>query len=425
MSQPIIQASFNAGEWAPALNARVDMQRYHSAAALLRNFFVDYRGGATTRPGTKYIIQTISGTNSVGLVPFQASLTISYILVFENQKLYFINNGSPVLETSKAITGITQANPGVVTSNAHGFSNGDRVFVSGVVGMTQVNGNYYIVAGAAANTFQLHDLNGNNVDTTGFTAYSSGGTVARIYTIASPYLSTELSQIKFAQDVNIMILNHPNYAAYKLTLIAATNVTLALVVIGSTVSAPVGQAVATTLAAGTFNYAYEITAVDANGQESGPSAFATLANVTDIRTVAGSNTVTWTAVTGAASYNVYRAQMRAGAAVPAGAQFGFVGNCTATTFIDSNINPDFTLSAPIVSNPFSGSGVQSIAVTNPGSYGSNVPVPSITFTGGGGGSGAAALPVLGIISAVVVSQSAGGVLSLGNIFVGPFGSFFR
>src|SRR5882724_1612836 len=155
MSNSVIQSSFNGGEWTPALGARVDMQRYHSAAALLRNFFVDYRGGATTRPGSKYIIQTISGTNTVRLITFQASLTVSYILVFENLKLYFINNGTPVLETAKVITGITQANPGVVTSNAHGFVNGDRVFVSGVVGMTQVNGNYYIVAGAAANTFQL------------------------------------------------------------------------------------------------------------------------------------------------------------------------------------------------------------------------------------------------------------------------------
>src|SRR6266478_7432644 len=104
-----MQFSFNSGEWAPALNARVDIAKYHSAAALLRNFFVDYRGGATTRPGSKYIIQTISGTNAVRLIAFQASLTVSYILVFENQKLYFINNGSPVLETAKTITGITQA----------------------------------------------------------------------------------------------------------------------------------------------------------------------------------------------------------------------------------------------------------------------------------------------------------------------------
>ncbi len=58
MSNPIIQPSFNSGEWAPALNARVDLAKYHSGAALLRNFFVDYRGGATTRPGTRYVLQT-------------------------------------------------------------------------------------------------------------------------------------------------------------------------------------------------------------------------------------------------------------------------------------------------------------------------------------------------------------------------------
>jgi len=111
VSQPIVQASFKRCEWSPALNARVDMQRYHSAAALLRNFCRDYRGGATTRPGTKYIIQTLSGTNSVSLIPFQASLTVSYILVFANQKTLLHQHGSPVLESSKTITGITQPIP--------------------------------------------------------------------------------------------------------------------------------------------------------------------------------------------------------------------------------------------------------------------------------------------------------------------------
>ena len=57
MSDIAVQASFNAGEWSPALFARVDIQKYHSAAALLENFFVDYRGGASTRTGTEYIIQ--------------------------------------------------------------------------------------------------------------------------------------------------------------------------------------------------------------------------------------------------------------------------------------------------------------------------------------------------------------------------------
>lgn len=81
-----------------------------------------------------------------------------------------------------AITGISQANPGVVTMASSPFSNGDIVIIEGVVGMTEVNYDFtastiYIVASDAATTFALTDLDGNNVDTTGFTAWSSGGTV--------------------------------------------------------------------------------------------------------------------------------------------------------------------------------------------------------------------------------------------------------
>src|SRR5882757_8305797 len=113
MSDNAIQTSWNAGEWAPQLNARVDLAKYHSGAALLRNFFVDYRGGATTRGGTKYILQTRL-TSTVRLIPFQASFTISYVLEFGDTYVRFFNNGSPVLESAKVITGITRANPGVV-----------------------------------------------------------------------------------------------------------------------------------------------------------------------------------------------------------------------------------------------------------------------------------------------------------------------
>lgn len=75
-----------------------------------------------------------------------------------------------------AITGITQANPAVVTSANHGRSNGDIVYIGGVQGMTQVNTSNsevaYVVAGATTNTFQLTGIN-----STGFGAYTSGGHV--------------------------------------------------------------------------------------------------------------------------------------------------------------------------------------------------------------------------------------------------------
>src|SRR5882672_7521276 len=106
--------SFNSGEWAPALNARVDIAKYHNGAALLRNFFVDYRGGATARGGTRYILQT-RYTTTTRLIPFQASFTVSYMLEFCEGYIRFYNNGAPVLENAIAITGATNANPLVIS----------------------------------------------------------------------------------------------------------------------------------------------------------------------------------------------------------------------------------------------------------------------------------------------------------------------
>ncbi len=404
MSQPVIQTSFNAGEWAPPLNARVDLQKYHSGAALLRNFFIDYRGGATTRPGTRFINQCLGSSTQVRLIPFQASFTVSYVLEFGQNAgagyLRFYSSGAPVLEPPTTISAATQANPGVITDTAHGYAGGEWIFISGVAGMTQLNGNYFLVTAPTANTYTLRYLDGTAVDTTAFGAYTSGGTAQRVYTIASPYLANELSQVKFAQDVNLLVLCHPNHAPYVLTLISATNWTLAPITFGSTVGVPNVTLTATTLGAGTSNLSYIVTANDANGQESAPTGPQTINNTVDLRSNAGSNSITWNPVVGAVSYNVYKSEVRFGAAVPAGAQFGFVGNLVGTTFIDSNITPDFSQGPPIPQNPFAGTGVQSVTVTAGGSYTGSF--PTITFTGGGG-SGAAATPTLNANTVAIVA----------------------
>lgn len=87
-----------------------------------------------------------------------------------------LEESTPGFGAGLTITGITQANPGVVTSAGHGYTNGDEIVISGVVGMTQVNGRTFKVAGVTANTFELSGEN-----TSGYTAYSSGGTVARTH----------------------------------------------------------------------------------------------------------------------------------------------------------------------------------------------------------------------------------------------------
>jgi len=72
--------------------------------------------------------------------------------------------------SGKAITGATKANPVVITAAGHGFANGDYVYISGVSGMTQLNGNTYMVANKTTNTFALYNVDGRN-----YYSYSGGG----------------------------------------------------------------------------------------------------------------------------------------------------------------------------------------------------------------------------------------------------------
>lgn len=72
------------------------------------------------------------------------------------------------LAAADTITGITKANPGVVTAAAHGLNNGDYVFLS-VQGMHQLNDRVARVANKTADTFELE-----GIDTTLFDTFSSG-----------------------------------------------------------------------------------------------------------------------------------------------------------------------------------------------------------------------------------------------------------
>lgn len=89
------------------------------------------------------------------------------------------------VHAQKSITAITAANPPVVTSAAHGFIGGEVITIWNAGGMEEVNFNYkqlgnlnlFVVTTVAANTFELYDMWGAKIDGTGFTAYTSGGTI--------------------------------------------------------------------------------------------------------------------------------------------------------------------------------------------------------------------------------------------------------
>ena len=379
MSEISVQASFNAGEWAPTLNARVDQAKYKSGAALLENFFVDYRGGASSRMGTQYIAQAYKSATQVRIITFQVSFNVGYVLEFGNGYIRFYFNGSHILENSFVVSGASQASSCVIQVVGNDFVINDWIYIAGIVGMTQLNGRLYKVTNVVGAAVTLADVNGTAINSTAYTAYSSGGTAAKVYTLTSPYTSADdLRLIKFTQAIDQMILCHPNHEPYELSIVSANNWTITPVAIGATITAPSPPAVSTSLAAGTVNYSYGVTAIDREGQESAMSLPGSLLTKQDIRTVSGTNQVSWGAVSGGIAYNVYKASVSYIGPVPIGAQYGFIGSAKATTFVDSNIGPDFSQTPPISQNPFIGAGIDEVTITTPGSY---TTVPTVSFVG--------------------------------------------
>jgi hypothetical protein len=92
-----IQTSLAGGELSPQLYARVDLAKFQVGAALLRNFFVDYRGGTNNRAGTKYEDKVDTGAR---VIPFIVSTEAAYVLVFSNLKIRVYNLGVFVTEVA-------------------------------------------------------------------------------------------------------------------------------------------------------------------------------------------------------------------------------------------------------------------------------------------------------------------------------------
>jgi hypothetical protein len=392
--------SFAGGELSPEMFGRIDDQKFQSGAAKLRNFIALPQGPAVNRPGTSFVREVKTSANKTRLIPFTYSTTQTMVLEFGNGYIRFHTQGATLLAGTGAayngatpyvvgamvsylgsnyycilastgnlptnttywflisspayeipspylsadlfdihhvqssdvltlvhpnyaprelrrlgatqwtlvpisfvpsvttpsgvavtasrgeafnITAITLANPGVLTlASNHQFVVGDSVYVSGVLGMTQLTAGFYVVNSVpAATTISLKNYTtGVPVNTTAYTAYTSGGTVE---------YGTKIFDI-----VN----------------------------------------------------SYQITAVGANGiDESLASASASATN--NLYVNGAFNTITWSAVSGAIRYNIYKIQS---------GLYGYIGQTEALSFTDSNIAPDMGITPPIVETVFNSAG---------------------------------------------------------------------
>ena len=413
---PSIQTGFSSGELSPSLFGRVDLDKYHTGCSTLRNFFVNYQGGASTRAGLLYIgtcLQTVASGYAPRDIPFQYNINQGYVLEFGDQYMRIKYEGAYVTESTKSITAITKANPAVITSTAHGYSNGDWLYITGVGGMTEFNGLIWVVTAKTTNTFELKDMFGSTVNSTSFPSYTSGGTAARIYTVAAPYAAVDLPYLKFTQSANTMSLCCVNtqtsteYPPYDLQRVGNTNWVFTQTTYASAIGAPptISVVAHNSTTVSTY-YSYVVTAVDANGDESIASPVGTVEN-NDISVNAGSNTITWGAVVGAVSYNIYTTTPSYSVSAPLGASFGYLGNAFGTQFSDTNIVPDFTRVPPTHQNPFARGAITNVQPTAGGSGLSQATIGySISTSTGSGFSGTPIIVGGNFVAFLITNQGA-------------------
>ena len=218
--------NFTGGELSPRLDGRTDLTKYSSGCATLENLVVYPHGSAARRPGSTFLAEVANSSNKTRLIPFEFSTTQTYMLEFSNLKMRVYKDSGAVLEGDKTITAITKANPAVVTATSHGYSNGDEIVITGVGGMTEVNGKRFLVADKTTNTFELQDKDGVDIDSSSFTTYTSGGVSNKVFELATPYTTAQLFDIKFAQSADVMYITHPEHEVEKLSRTGHTAWTL-------------------------------------------------------------------------------------------------------------------------------------------------------------------------------------------------------
>ena len=312
--------AFSGGVMSPEMFGRIDDVKFQTGAAKLRNFISMPQGPAENRPGFSFVRAVKDSTKRVRLIPFTYSTTQTMVIELGAGYIRFHTQGATLLAGSPA-----------AWSSATAYVTGDLVSRSGT--------NYYCIA---ANT---------NQGPPNATYWYPLPSVA--YEIPNPFAESDLFDIHYVQSADVLTLVHPGYAPRELRRQGATNWVLSTINFAASIAAPTGVSstryIPSSAGVNTDTYndmVYVVTAVAADGVSvSAASSSTTISN--NIYVTGAYNTISWSAVTGASRYNVYKRL---------GGIFGYIGNTTTTSLVDDNITPDLGLTPPIYNSYFASTG---------------------------------------------------------------------
>jgi hypothetical protein len=275
--------NFTAGELSPLLYARTDLQKFASGAELIQNFIVMPQGGATRRAGTTYVAKTRKfGDQKSRLIPFIFNQDQAYVLEFCEGFIRFFIDRAPVrfADSEPAVT----MTLGALTGAAVSATASGAIFTSNEVDVGReiifdTGGRAIILSISSPTVATVCVLE----DFTDLAATSGNWTLTgNVVEVATPYVETELFEIRFAQSADTLYVVHPNHAPRKLIRQAATTWTFDLMPFDPpptvetghvpdrsiTLSAASGTAVTVTASAAAFSAAdvnREIKSLDPGG----------------------------------------------------------------------------------------------------------------------------------------------------------------
>lgn len=261
-----IQSSFSSGELSPLMKGRTSLAQYTNGCETLSNMIVLPQGGITKRPGTKYISTVKDSADTTVLIPFVVGAEQSYVLEFGDLYVRFYRDGGALLSTAAIsngtfgtdLTGWTDADTGTGAST---WSAGVMSLAGGAAGVairhqavtylattqytltftSSTNTCVYRIGTTADGTEITSGTSSLGVNTINFTPTTAGtvyftfrnannntadvDTVSintPVYELTTPWTSSQVADIQWAQSKDTMYLAHGDVALRKIRRFGAS-----------------------------------------------------------------------------------------------------------------------------------------------------------------------------------------------------------
>lgn len=371
------QPSFTAGELSPALWARVDLAKYSTGLKTALNVFIHAHGGASNRPGLEFIREVKTSANETRLIPFQFNTEQSYVLEFGNGYGRVFRDGGVVLSGPNPyefttpyatahladLTFIQEADVMYICHVLYAPRKLSRLaddnwvmsevtFAPTITPPTGLGGSAFFKrrTGTTTNTFfKVTSVSAGDAESAASAAVSlviqwenDDGRRARVSW--NPVTGAALYRV-YRTDTNIGVLVETTQTSVELLQgqdVGDGSTAPGVADVGAPAT-PTGLAVSTVYG---DDITYAVSAISATtGEESLPSTEFVLVN--DLRYAGNKNILTWTAVSGASAYIVYK---------QSNGSFGYIGRTEDTNFTDENITADLADGPQTGRNPFDGAG---------------------------------------------------------------------